>query len=462
MVDITEFYKNCSPTRTLDLSRFEDQNYYIDFSTVRGGDVIQALKRSIAIQPTNPSCGVFSGHRGCGKSTELLRLKAQLQEDGFYVVYVNAEDELSLEDIDVTDVLLAITHRVSEDLRSNQIQLDPPKALWDLFWDLITSLDLSAELKIPGLGKGQIGEGKSSLEFSFLPGVIGSITAKSKSSDKSRDLVRQHLEPRTSKILKGINEEVLKPAINVLAQQGKQGLVVIVDNLDRISARTKGDKPQTEYLFIDRAEQMRGLDCHLIYTAPLPLLYSSSVAQLIHNLLGDRSFKMLPLVPVRSRDGKIHIEGINLLKRMVLVRAFPELKDTPEKLFEHIPTVFDSPETLERLCYISGGHVRNLQGLVSDCLDKIDTLPISHAILESVIQERRDILLRGIEGDEMWSMILDAAAKQSVAGPERAQTLLANFYLFKYWDQSDWYGINPLLEETKQFQNWLANAAVAS
>jgi RecA/RadA recombinase len=49
---------------------------------------------------------LVSGHRGCGKSTELRQLQAKLQDSGFFVVYLDAEETLDLGEIKKTTARL--------------------------------------------------------------------------------------------------------------------------------------------------------------------------------------------------------------------------------------------------------------------------------------------------------------------------------------------------------------------
>ncbi|OLT62975.1 hypothetical protein [Moorena bouillonii] len=67
-LNLTEFYKGTNPSKTLDLTQKEDQKLYIDFSAVRGGALIQQLKAPITLSEDQPTCQLFTGHIGCGKS----------------------------------------------------------------------------------------------------------------------------------------------------------------------------------------------------------------------------------------------------------------------------------------------------------------------------------------------------------------------------------------------------------
>ena len=60
---------------------------YVDCREVRGDeDILTELGRKMPRIRRN-TCQLFSGHRGAGKSTELLRLKQYLEENKFFVVY---------------------------------------------------------------------------------------------------------------------------------------------------------------------------------------------------------------------------------------------------------------------------------------------------------------------------------------------------------------------------------------
>ncbi|MGK7915952.1 MAG: hypothetical protein AB4038_10455 [Prochloraceae cyanobacterium] len=83
-LDLTRFFKASNPTRTLDLSKAEDRQYYIDFSSVRGTNIINELRRTIMFSGDEPTCQLFTGHIGCGKSTELSLLKRELDEKDFH------------------------------------------------------------------------------------------------------------------------------------------------------------------------------------------------------------------------------------------------------------------------------------------------------------------------------------------------------------------------------------------
>ncbi len=119
-LDVRKFYRATNPSKTLDISNPEDKRYYIDFSSVRGGQIIEELKNSITWADENEfTCNLFTGHVGCGKSTELLSLKKELEAEGFHVVYFESDEDLDMGDVDISDILLAIARRFSQSLEAS-------------------------------------------------------------------------------------------------------------------------------------------------------------------------------------------------------------------------------------------------------------------------------------------------------------------------------------------------------
>ena len=261
-LDIRKFFQATNPDRALFAdNNKEDRNYYIDFSSVRGGQVIEDLKKNILFfSPDEPTCQLLTGHIGCGISTELQKLKVELQQEGFHVVYFDSLKDLEMSDLDVSDIMLAIIHRVSESLENAGIKVES-NYFKSLFADIKNSFLTPVNME---------------LKLSFL---IAEITTQTQASPNLRTKLRDVLEPKISKILEEINAQILKPGIKELKRKQQKGLVVIVDSFEKIDNVAKHwGRPQHEYLFIDRGMALSSLDCHLVYTMPLSLRFSMSLS----------------------------------------------------------------------------------------------------------------------------------------------------------------------------------------
>ncbi|MDJ0903970.1 MAG: hypothetical protein QNJ55_34805 [Xenococcus sp. MO_188.B8] len=455
MLDLQKFFQATDPSRTLVVGSPEDQKYYINFSSVRGGDIIGKLKNKITFfKPDDPTCSLFTGHIGCGKSTELLRLKAELEQEDFHVVYFESSEDLEMTDVDIGDVLLAIACRVSQSL--DKIKIGEPRGLKKLLRGAAQLLKTEFEVSEVEIGLPEV-EGLPEVRFAAnnqgelsLAFGIGKIVTKAKSDPKLRERLNQYLAPRKIELLGAINQELLEPAIAKLKEKGKKGLVVIVDNLDRIDNRPKPwGRSQQEYLFVDQGEYLTRLNCHLVYTMPLALKFSNDYGMLTQRFLEDP--KVLPMVPVQLRDGSKHEQGMALLRQMVLARAFPDF-DEQERLSK-VQNVFDSPETLDRLCSVSGGHVRDLLRLLNEWIMEEVTLPLSRQILEKVICNRRYEMSIPISDTE-WELLREVRQRKKVSDDEGYQKLIRSRFVFEYRDGGEpWFDINPILADAKELQS---------
>ncbi|ESA32158.1 hypothetical protein N836_26570 [Leptolyngbya sp. Heron Island J] len=463
-IDLQKFYQVTDPSKTLNYSQSEDKDYYIDFSNVRGGQIIRKLRNKIAIlTPNQPTCTLFTGHIGCGKSTELLRLKAELEQDGFHVVYFVSSKDLELTDVDIGDLLLAIAQRISQSLDS--IQIKEPKNLKDILLAaaklLSTEIELTAEGQFMGVstsantesganfvvpGVGEVSVGREG--FSLVAAGIGKITARAKNDARLRDRLNQFLAPQKTQLLRAINDELMEPAIEALKASGKRGLVVIIDNLDRISNTPKyGSRPQQEYLFIDQGEFLGSLNCHIVYTMPLSLKFCNE-----YNVLTQRfeSPSVLPMITVQYSNGQACEEGLKLLEQMVLARAYPHLNEV-ERL-KQSAELFDNSASLRRLCQVSGGHVRDLLRLLNSWIQEDMALPLQRNSLETVIRSFRNEMIMQISDFE-WALLRQVQERKEVRGDQEYQTLVRSRLVFEYRSQGQsWFDVNPILKESRELQ----------
>lgn len=447
MLDIRDFFKATNPSRTLNIENANDRALYVDFSDVRGGQIIQELKDNITFfSPDSPTCTLFTGHIGCGKSTELLRLKQELEAEQFHVVYFESSDDLEMADVDIGDVLLTVARRISQSLE--QYKLAEPKGLKAILQGAAQILTTEIEVtgvsgEVPGMGGISWSDNG---EFSLSAG-IGKITARTKNDPNLRDRINNYLGPQKNELLKAINQELIEPAIAQLKQHGKKGLVVIVDNLDRIDNRPRSHgRPQQEYLFIDQSECLKNLRCHLVYTMPLALKFSNEYGMLTQRFPEDP--KVLPMVPIQRQDGTECSEGMALLQQMVLARAFPNLSE--EERLAALTEIFDEAASLDHLCHVSGGHVRDLLRILNAWIKKARQFPLLQSQLEDVIRGYRNEMTMYISDDE-WELLRRVRQRKKVSGDDDYQTLIRSRLVFEYRDRGEsWFDVNPILLDAKE------------
>lgn len=411
---------------------------YVDCREVRGeGDIIEDLGKKIKLSQ-RMTCQLYAGHRGAGKSTELLRLQEYLQNQGCFVVYFAAdEQDINPEDTEYTDILLACTRHLLEELRNAN-----SKPLRDWMrdrWEDVKDLALT-EVSFETL----------SLESQIAQ--FAKLTANVRTVPSLRQKIRDKINPHTTTLIDALNE-FIRDAKKNLPDKSSQ-LAVIADNLDRIVPFSQdGKRSNLDEIFLDRTEQLKALDCHVIYTIPISMVYSNRATELINNYNDPQ---VLPMIMVQNPDGSTNEAGLAKIKELIEKRV---KQVNPDQSLE--TGLFDSLETLERLCLMSGGHVRNLLLMMQEAITRTEDLPITAKAAQRAITQARDVYRRTPEERE-WQILAKVSQTQRILNDEQHRNLLFSRCIleYRYYDEEGemqpWYDVHPLIKGIKQFKDSLA------
>ncbi len=406
----------------------------MDLRQVRADrDVLIALGRRIRLS-IQPSCSLYSGLRGAGKTTELLRLKACLEEWGYIVVYFAADQDIDLSDtVDYSDILLACAHHILGQLNT----LDPtenPLVQWvKECWPRIrTSLLIDIELE--------------DLKVEDQLNPLTKLTTNLRAVPDLRRRIRETLEPYTVSLLDALNEFIHKARPQECA-----GILLIVDNLDRIVPIINQGRSNHEKIFLDQSGQLRSLQCHVIYTVPISLLYSRSAVSLRDHY---DCLEVLPMVMTRHLDGSVYWPGLEKLRSVVCQRiqqAAPEWARDPNRL------IFEQEEVLNQICLMSGGDLRLLMQLIQGSLVRSTQLPIQAESVQRALTEMRDIYRRVITQDQ-WPKLVEVARTKQIKNEPAYRGLLLNRTVLEYSQEDEtgelmiWYDVHPLVREIPDFK----------
>lgn len=284
----------------------DQTDLYVDLDSVRGNTtIVSRLERKIRLSQGTTS-QVLAGHRGSGKSTELYLLQQALEtvEPRYFVVFCHSDDDLDRNDIDFPDILIAIVRQLARQLRERAgIELKPGyfKDRWERLKKLMTS---------------KIEFQEADLEVGMLK-----LGAAIKNSPNARLEIRNLLEPDTSNWLNAAND-VIGEAQLKLRDKGYTGLVVLVDDLDKMIVRPQSELgcSTAEYLFVHRSAQLTAFKCHMVYTMPLSLAYSHQEAA-IKTLYGGH-VPVVPMIKIATPppNSRAYSKGIDKMEEIVLSR----------------------------------------------------------------------------------------------------------------------------------------------
>lgn len=426
---VEDAYDACHPEEPL----LSGDPRYVDLNAARGDEDLAAR---ISFRITNTKTPNFhrqliTGHRGCGKSTELHQLQARLRQKRFFVVYLDAEEVLDLGEIKYQDVLVAITKAIEEQLRDNGVELNPKlrQELDAWFaehillhekkkdWEATFKAEFGVDAKLPLLAR-----------------VLAAATGQIKAASSRREEIRRRLERELKVFIDRLNALIIS-ARQAVQAKNYLDLVVIVDGLEKMQFRAESDgRTNHSMLFVHHAEQLKSPECHIVYTVPIFLAFNDN----LRDAFSDDPF-ILPMVNQKSET------GLDALRRMIGRRLV-------------IEEVFEDASSVDRLIAMSGGSVRDLLRLVrSSCEGGADN--IRPADVERAISRMAKELDRLLQNEDL-EVLLQIAREQTITSYKTASKLLHLRLVHEYENGVRWADLHPVLREVRRVKEALAKGSL--
>jgi hypothetical protein len=425
---IAELYQTINPDEPLSPA----DSRFVDFSPARGCEDFVALitRRVTTARPPNYHRRLVTGHRGSGKSTELLRLQASLEAEGFLVAYLDVENTLDLADLEYLDVLLAVAYRLDAVAREKKLKIKPEliEDVGNWFAEVVLTKEQQkgAELTV-GADFGLGGEAP------LLAKMLASVTGQIRSGSTTRKEIRQKLEQR----LEDLISRLVTLVDNITVQAGKKGLkglFVIVDSMEKMPIKML-DQSQTNHslLFIEHAEQLKSLPCHLIATVPVSLVSDRNLG------IAFTDIDLIPMVKIITVEQKPAKEGRDILFDAVARRASTE-------------RIFSSPKVVYQLIDASGGVVRDLMRLLLFAADYTALeSKITEAQAEQAIQKLVREYDRLIHEDDL-PVLLEVTRNPHLPSSATLSRLMYNRLVLPYINKEQWIGLHPAVHSAPTFR----------
>src|SRR5512136_2146743 len=269
----------------------------------RPGNPIAELTDALLAPFYRPPKFFFSGHRGCGKSTELLHLMSnQNISKKYWPLNFSIREEADIIDLDFRDILLAIGSRMFRDYRKCGGKL-PDQLLKELNgW----RGKVEEEVKT-------IHNGRNDVELSAGLDAFFSNTG-----------LKMRLEPATRAELRQVFEKDITGLISVInniatAIYSKEHRIplILIDDLD------KPNLEEARAIFHDRRNIMMQPNCAIIYTVSSALFYTKEFEAIRDRAIFLPNVKLHPRTEPEVKDR----EGYFTLRHFVHDRIDPKLVD---------------------------------------------------------------------------------------------------------------------------------------
>lgn len=422
----------------------EIDNYYVDLSAVRKTSAVDNVSTILDFQePANFSTILFTGHRGCGKSTELKRIQ-NLWEKDYHVIYLEVNEETDINDASYTDLYLIVIKQVEFELRKLGLNFNQQllRNFENWFKDVTKENEDSVEQSVSIQGEATLKP-----EAPFIAKLMVKLLAQIKGSNKQKTTIRQTLEKDISRLKADINlllDDAYVKLRNKYSKQNSEykGLLIIFDNMDRVPPAV------ADHLFFDYAAQLQDLHCTIIYTVPISILCSPKNP----TVLFDRNPHIVPMVNIYELERDLCDLKYNQIGLDIVASLIEKRVDTD--------AVFESRQELLKLAKASGGHVRQLMQMMriacqtaSTCKHpKITDEDVTYAIKQQQFSFERFI------PEEHYQHLAQVCINKDVSKDDVGQLMLFNTSVLEYNGDKRWNYPNPVVKQNESFKKALESA----
>ena len=419
--------------RACDVNPLTGENmarYYVDLAAVGNTEAIEDVTTDLDIpEPGEFDTILFTGHRECGKSTELKRIQSQCENE-YRVIYREFDWERDVNEAEYTDIYLLFIKKIADDLTELRWKWDPK--LLESFEAWLKEVTQETEATVQSSVSIET-EASAGAEIPFISKLAAKLIGQIRGSSQQKKVIRETLQRNLSRLQTDINL-LLKDAFDKLRlkypDRYPKGFLVIVDNLDRIPPSVGN------HLFFDYAPQLQELDCTIIYTVPISVIYSYKN---VSNLFGNPN--IVPMVNIYefSRSecdlnyNQQRLEGVaSLIEQRVDVSA-----------------IFADRQQLLDLAKASGGHVRQLMQVTRLACRTAITRKHSKVLAEDVayaLKQQQFDFERSTPGSEYYTILAQVCLEKDITKDEIGQNLLFNLSVLEYNGNSRWNYVNPLVK----------------
>lgn len=397
-----------------------EEGLYVNLDAVRGEEFRQSVFFSLAVEddqlayPTNDYLKIIcSGHRGCGKTTELERLQLYLNHpDRYFSLFLSMEKKMEYGSFQPEDIFVWIILELVEAVEKHKI---PTGTAYfdDLARQLLSNKIIEQELK--NSFQTELG-GEASSEVGFFKWLSFKAVAKAvfASTNDTSTIIREEVRKNTLSIIQKINAALVSMRSAIQEMGLGQDILLIIDGSEKLKFEVY------EYLFIRNANLLRTLAVNVIIPVPIGSFYqieSASGINFPHRFI-------VPMIKLGAPDSES-----NECFKQVIKRRVDE-------------ATFFAEGVLDECVRYSGGCMRQLLIIVNTVIQK--------ALGKRASLEIAQAAIRGL-GSEMYQLLtskhVEALRKGEATlklGDEEVREMLSQLILLKY---NGHVKLNPLLQE---------------
>ncbi|MEI7731977.1 MAG: hypothetical protein WCO56_20555 [Verrucomicrobiota bacterium] len=387
-------------------------------------DPVALMRQHIDLNDTE-SLQMFSGFRGSGKTTELFRLKRDLEAQGYVVLYGDALKYLNpSQEIDISDLLIVLAGTFSDALNDMKIADIGTDDYWNRLVNYLTTTNVVLD---------EVGL-KAGADFKL----------KLSTTPTFRQLLQEKLAHRIGELKRDVDRFFEDGVKAIRAKLGERiaGVVFLFDQLEQIRGTLSNEQSvihSVERLFAQHQKLMQIPYVHMVYTVPPWLKFTFP---------GMGRIVMLPSIRQWNNDEQRtpYLPGREALQSLVHRR----FGDTDFQTFFD----GDGPEhpLADRLIAVCGGHFRDLLLLLRETVLRAKALPVTTEEIQSAIAAVRSNFLPIAIDDAKWLDQIERVRGTALpttmpSDVNRLTRFLDTHFVLYFANGTEWYDIHPLIRE---------------
>ncbi|VVB90190.1 AAA ATPase domain protein [uncultured archaeon] len=379
------------------------------FYVEREDNPLNKLKRALLREHRQPPKYFFSGHRGCGKSTELNRLADDEDiKKKFFVVKYSVKEVCDVNNLDYVDVLFSIGAQLFLQYSDEGRELRP---------ELIEALE-NWKSNVVEMVREEITSFGTSMEGG-LQSFFLSVLAKFRAEDTTKKIFRKKIEPKLSELVDKIN--LISADIE---GKEKKKVLVLIDDLD------KPNLEQAKKIFYDYHTAITQPACSIVYTVPISIFFAQEFTAIRETRFFLPNVKLHPKDEKNKKDEK----GYKLMSSFVFKRM-------KEKLIE--------PDALGHAIKMGAGVFRETARIMQISADNAIAKGRTRIIKEDVVRAESEIRsdFKRMLTSEDYDILKNVCKHNEMHGIEKIGHLLHNLSVLEYVNDETWCDIHPTLEK---------------
>jgi nucleoside-triphosphatase THEP1 len=396
------------------------------FRITHSPETLARLRSAIVASEANGKL-IFTGHRGCGKTTLLNELALEVRKRGLFVEFFSIANMVEMSDVNHINILYAIALRLLRRAIHNKVPIpESTRESLKTWFTQTKSVTYTDQLK---------------KETALGGDFFKVFTAKLQKEDSFREEIKETYERRVSELAQHIDQI----AAAIQGATDKE-VLVIIDDLDKL------DLGVVEPIFRDNINALFSPQIRILFTIPIAVVREPELVEILEtqsSILLLSVSKFFTRAASHQPDAQPIEANVTRLESILQRRIDADLID---------------PEVLRQMVLLSGGVLRELMRLGQECCrecmlrfelePEIRDVKIDSEILAAAVRELRKQYARPL-GNNLYGLLQQTY--QSFTPPDvgdpKFLELLHGLYVLEYENDDLWYDLHPLVTDLLKRKN---------